>query len=381
MLGSIKDLQAHFARAGFIEHRPGAGVGVKGSGLNTFEEESGLGTENRPPMARDERRKERKTWKEVDLPKVDPIAARREARAIVGSMRATWGLQLPASSSGSSSMISSPTAYFYPDTSGKDTRSALVSTAQSIRTVRTLALATSHIPRPSDRRVSSASQTLPRAGSRLRPTFSTPSRPSSMPRAVSLGVQNRPSALGVLEEGPQEDMQANLRKAAIEVLACLRAMEEHMRLEHLDSGFSQERETARTESPIESTGSASTTLDTNTASTSIRPSSEYQDYEDDEEEYNLNALALAEFEDQQHTQTWEERIVADGRQYKEIEALDQSPEWLNHLKDSLSRWINVVERIFRMPREGTMELESWAKPEMWQGRPRGEFRMSAQESR
>lgn len=371
MLGSIKDLQAHFARAGFVEHRPGAGVGVKGSGLSAFEEEAGLGTENRPPMARDERRTERKTWKEVNLPKVDPAAARREARAIVGSMRATWGLQLPSSSSGSSFMVSSPTAYFYPDTSSKDTRSALVSTAQSIRTIRTLALATSHISRPSDRRVSSSSQILPRAGSRLRPTFSTPSRPSGMPRAVSLGVPNTTSALGVLEEGPQEDMQADLRKAAIEVLACLRALEENMRLEARHSGFIRDHDAAGI---IESNDSASTNLGTDTASTSVRPLSEandYHDYQDDEEEYNLNALALAEFENQQHTQTWEERIVADERQYMEIEALDRTPEWLKHLKDSLSRWINVVERIFRMPREGALEIELWAKPELWHGRSRG----------
>jgi hypothetical protein len=194
-----------------------------------------------------------------------------------------------------------------------------------------------------------------------------------MPRAVSLGVPSRVSSLGILEEGPQEDMQADLRKAAIEVLACLRALEERMRLDHDFTGYGQ-GSTDRTESPIESTGSASTNLNTDTDTTSLRPSSganDFHDYEDDEEEYNLNALALAEFENQQHTQTWEERIVADGREYKEMDTSDASQEWLNHLKDSVTRWINVVERIFRMPRDGATELESWAQPEMWHGRSRG----------
>jgi hypothetical protein len=375
LLGSIKDLQAHFARAGFVEHRPGAGAGLKGSGLNTLGEDDEHDGENRPPPVRDERRRERKTWKDVDLPRVDPIAARREARGIVGSMRATWGLLSTSSSSGSSSMVSSPTTMFYPDHSGKDTRSALVNTARSIRTIRTLALAISHVARPTDRRVSSSSQLLPRPTSKFRQSFSTPSRPSGMPRAVSLGVPERKSSLGILQEGPQPDIQADLRKAAIEVLACLRALEEVLRYDEGYEGIDNGRPSRLTDSPIESTGTGSTTLGTDTAQTSLRPPStgpEYDDYGDDEEEYNLNALALADAENEQHTRTWEERIVAEGRRYSEIDTLDSSTERLSHLKDSLSRWIAVVERIFQVPKEGSNDVEEWAKPELWHERPSGE---------
>jgi len=376
LLGSIKDLQAHFARAGFVEHRPGAGAGLKGSSLNTLGEGDEVDGENRPPPAQDERRRERKTWKEVDLPRVDPIAARREARGIVGSMRATWELQSTSSSSGSKSMVSSPTTLFYPDHSGKDTRGALVNTARSIRTIRTLALAISHVARPTDRRVSSSSQLLPRPSSKFRQSFSTPSRPTGMPRAVSLGVPERKSSLGALPEAPQNDIQADLRRAAIEVLACLRALEEIMRVHdhggHDGDGASR---AGLTDSPIESTGTGSTTLGTDTAQTSLRPPSsepEYDDYGDDEEEYSLNALALADAENEQHTQTWEERIVAEGRQYSGIDTLDPSVSRLGHVKDSLARWIAVVERIFQAPSEGANDLEDWAKSQLWYEKPRGQ---------
>jgi hypothetical protein len=369
LLGSIKDLQAHFARAGFVEHRPGAGAGLKGSGLNTLGEDDELDGENRPPPLRDERRRERKTWKDVDLPRVDPVAARREARGIVGSMRATWGLQSTSSSSGSSSMVSSPTTMFFPDNAAKDTRGAFVNTARSIRTIRTLALAISHVPRPTDRRVSSSSQLLPRPSSRLHQSFSTPSRPVGMPRAVSLGMPARKSSLGVMQEPPQDDIQADLRKAAIEVLACLRALEEILR--H-DEGY--EGASRLTDSPIESTGTGSTTLNTDTAQTSLRPPSTeagHEDYGDDEEEYNLNALALADAENEQHTRTWEERIIAESRQYREFDNLGPITERQVHLKEALSRWIAVVERIFQVPKEGANDVEDWAKQELWYGKPRG----------
>jgi hypothetical protein len=372
LLGSIKDLQAHFARAGFVEHRAGAGAGLKGSGLNTLGEDDEGEGENRPPPVRDERRRERKTWKEVDLPRVDPIAARREARGIVGSMRGTWDLQASSSTGGSSSMVSSPTTMFYPDHAAKDTRSALVNTARCIRTIRTLALAISHVARPTDRRVSSSSQLSLRTTSRLRPSLSTPSRPAGMPRAVSLGVPERKSSLGIPDEGPQADVQADLRRAATEVLACLRALEEVMRRDVDFTGSEDGSAARRTDSPLESTGTGSTTLDTNTPQTSIRPPSE-EDYEDDEEEYNLNALALADAENEQHTQTWEERIVAEGRQYSDLDTLDPSTERLVHLKERLSRWIGVVEGIFQVPKEGANEIEAWAKPDLWDDKPRGEF--------
>lgn len=132
----------------------------------------------------------------------------------------------------------------------------------------------------------------------------------------------------------------------------------------------------RTDSPLGSINTGSTSLDTDTDTdtpqTSARPPSE-DDYGDDEEEYNLNALALADAENEQHTQTWEERIVAEGRQYDDLDTLDPSTERLVHLKDSLSRWIRVVEGIFQVPKEGANEVETWAKSELWHDTPKGEY--------
>jgi hypothetical protein len=42
-----------------------------------------------------------------------------------------------------------------------------------------------------------------------------------------------------------------------------------------------------------------------------------------------------------------------------------------HLKEALSRWIAVVERIFQVPKEGANDVEDWAKQELWYGKPRG----------
>jgi hypothetical protein len=52
-----------------------------------------------------------------------------------------------------------------------------------------------------------------------------------------------------MQEAPQDDIQADLRKAAIEVLACLRALEEILRY---DEGYDEA--SRLTDSPIESTG-------------------------------------------------------------------------------------------------------------------------------
>jgi hypothetical protein len=118
-----------------------------------------------------------------------------------------------------------------------------------------------------------------------------------------------------------------------------------------------------------------TSLDTDTgqdASRAHQGECLSDNYDDDEEEYNLNALALAEMENQQHTQTWEERIVAEGRRYEAFDELDASNGHLNHLKDSLNRWLTVVEQIFRMPTDRPNDVEDWAKPELWHGHQRGE---------
>lgn len=196
-----------------------------------------------------------------------------------------------------------------------------------------------------------------------------------MPRAVSLGVPERRSSLGVMQEVPQDDIQADLRRAAIEVLACLRALEEILRCDQEYEGEDGPR-SRLTDSPIESTGTGSTTLGTDTAQTSLRPpstGSEYDDYGDDEEEYNLNALALADAENEQHTKTWEERIIAEGRRYKEFDNLGPTTERHVHLSEALARWINVVERIFQVPKESANDVEDWAKADLWYGKSRGEL--------
>lgn len=371
LLGSIKDLQAHFARAGFVEHRAGAGAGVKGSSLNPLgEAEEADGSENRPPP-QTERRTERKTWKEVELPRIDPSTARQEARRIAGRMRATWTLSA-GSSSGSSSLVSSPSTAFHLDSLVVDTRAMLVSTAQAVRSIRNLALAIAHAHRSSDRRASASVSVHARTSSKLRSSFSTPSRPAGMPRAVSLGGPERKSSLGVVTEGPQEDIHSDLRKVAIEVLASLRALEERLRI-HVDAAD----EITRTTSPIESVGTSSTVVDSSTTVTSQRPPSssrsgnlsEGEDlYYEDEEEYNLNALAQADAENA-HTQTWEERLVAEDRKYREMDEQDEGSR--AQVEDSLVKWLRVVERIFHVSADDMTEVGSWVHASDWDGRPMG----------
>lgn len=378
LLGSIKDLQAHFARAGFVEHRAGAGVGVKGSGnLNTLgEDEEGDG-ENRPPL-RDEKRTERRMWKEVELPRTDPATARQEARRIASRMKVTWNIHSSTSaSSGSSSLVSSPSTAFYPESISRNTRSMFVSTAQSIRTIRNLALAIAHAHRSNDRRASASVHLSLRTTSKLRSSFSTPSRPGGMPRAVSARRPEKKSSLGIVTGGPQEDIHSDLRRAAIDVLASLRALEETLRIYHDTQGLET---TTRTSSPIESVGTSSPAFDASTTVTSQRPSSSSRstnfsdpddyDYED-EEEYNLNAMAIADAESA-HTQTWEERLVAEDRRYEDLEEAKASGDQLVQVKDSVKKWLRIVERIFHVSRDEPAELGTWVKQELWEGRPKGE---------
>ena len=393
LLGSIKDLQAHFARAGFVEHRAGAGVGLKGSSnLNTLGEDDddadggGRGKgENRPPV-RNDKRVERRMWKEVELPRIDPSAARQEARRIASKMRMTWNVSNGAgTSSGSSSLVSSPSTAFHPDLLPKDTRTMLVSTAQSIRTIRNLALAIAHSHRSNDRRSSASVQAHPRSGSKLRTSFSTPSRPSGMPRAVSLGVPERKSSLGMVMEGPQEDVHSDLRRAAIEVLASLRALEETLRVYH-DSTEEDSDDMRRTTSPIESVGTSSTAaVDAATTVTSQRPSSSSRStnfsegdeyYYEDEEEYNLNALAAADAENT-HTQTWEERLVVEDRRYRDLSDAAEmagAEERIGYVEDSVKKWLRIVERLFHVSRDEPAEMGSWVKPDIWEGLPKGEHK-------
>lgn len=379
MLGSIKDLQMHFARAGLVEHRPGSGVGVKG--LNSLDEDE----ENIPPASSSSGSKpvmkERKPWKEVDLPRIDPNTARREARGLVYNLRNTWSL-----GGGSSGMVSSATVMFptsptvsmnlsSPTTpgrinrGGKDSASVLVNTAQTIRRIRSLVLSVSN---PVNRKASGSNIHLaPPKANKPRSSFSTPSRPSSgspLPRAVSHGSNPpRKSSLGPssFNDAPSKaDELAELRKAALEVLGGLRALEESLRIE-VETPPRPRYDTITSESD---TTASSILSDQESARPTSTTFTEPDIYDSDEEDYSLNALAQHHNENA-HLVTWEDRIIQEGRMYREMESDEE--RWDN-VRDSVRKWVGVVEHMFGV-REGQTpgELEEWAK-DQWQGRETGQ---------
>jgi hypothetical protein len=385
LLGSIKDLQLHFSRVG-LEHKPGVGAGVKGPGL-------GLGTvgeeedeENRPPSsasgaelgtARNRDRGERRPWKEVELQKVDAVSARTDAREVVCRVRSLWGLGGGSGSGGATStttmMASSSGLARSPTTlnvaaAGVDPTVLLTSTAQSIRRVRTLALSISHAQ--GGRRVS-ASAIVPRVAKGMS-SISTPSRPGGLPRAVSYGLPERKSSLGATAPvSAQDDALADLRKAALEVLAGLRALEERLRIQARSPPIIPNRAI----SPVAESISSSSVKSGDTPATSLRPESsagmydEPEGLEDDEQEYNLNMLAAAEGEMEKHLETWEERIVSEGRGYRAMEAAEGVKE-----RDAVRRWVGVVERLFEV-QPGKEEMPKWAV-ESWEGRAMGESHLT-----
>lgn len=383
LLGSIKDLQLHFSRVG-LEHKPGVGAGVRGPGL-------GLGTvgeeedeENRPPSsasgselgtARNRDRGERRPWKEVELQKVDAASARTEAREVVRRVRSLWGL---GGGSGSGGVTSGASASLgglarSPTTSnvaaaGVDPTVLLTSTAQSIRRVRTLALSVSHAQ--GGRRVS-ASAIVPRVAKGMS-SISTPSRPGGLPRAVSYGLPERKSSLGATAPvSAQDDALADLRKAALEVLAGLRALEERLRIQARSPPITPDRAI----SPVAESISSSSVKSGDTPATSLRPESstgvydEPEGLEDDEQEYNPNMLAAAEGEMEKHLETWEERIVSEGRGYRAMDAAEGAKE-----RDAVRRWVGVVERLFEV-QPGKEEMPKWAV-EAWEGRAMGGFHLT-----
>jgi hypothetical protein len=91
-------------------------------------------------------------------------------------------------------------------------------------------------------------------------------------------------------------------------------------------------------------------------------------YDSDEEDYSLNALAQHHNENA-HLVTWEDRIIQEGRMYREMESDEE--RWDN-VRDSVRKWVGVVEHMFGV-REGQTpgELEEWAK-DQWQGRETGQ---------
>ncbi len=369
LLGSIKDLQAHFSRAGLVERRPGSGVGVRGL------EAVGEDEENRPPELEERKKRERKPWKEVEFQRIDIEAARKEARGVVRTVRGMWGVV--ASSSNSSPTVStSPTSSLRGEPS-RDTRTTLATTAQSIRFTRTLALSISHISHQGigSRRVSTPTLHPPHRPTKGRSSFSTPSRP--LPRAMSYGVVKRKSSLGSVEESQaKEDALTDLRKAAIEVLGGLRGLEEELRI-HLDPDVEEEKELEHrgSASPLgaASVGSSSALDTVSTDLTSYRPpssnsetTSQIDDYLEEDNDYSLNALAQTGAI--QHHETWEERILSEDRQYRELE---EEEERVRVVREFVRRWIMVVDRIFSVGAvpedEGVAE---WAV-ESWDSRPLG----------
>jgi hypothetical protein len=374
LLGSIKDLQLHFARAGLVEDRPGSGAGT--SPLSGSIEEGGEDEENTPPVIASSAQRARKPWKEVELPRIDAEQARREARSAVGRVRSLWDLR----SAGSVSNILSPSASMSfpasPTTQGgrtrrKDTTVVLVDTAKAIRRVRDLALSSSAGKVDSGRRVSGSALVPSKTN---RSGFSTPSRPSgviSLPRAVSYpasATSPRPP------NQPKEDGLAELRKAALDVLAGLRTLEESLRVDPI-------RGECLTASPVDCLGGdaracspedpGSVSSDSHSGMSDFtRPTSTgltdvaEEDF-DEEDEYNINALVAEEAVGP--TQTWEERIVSEAREYRD---LNEEGEKLEGLRDAVKRWIGVVEGLFGV-QEGSPELEDWAR-EDWTGRPLGE---------
>ena len=382
LLGSIKDLQLHFSRAGLVEHRPGAGVGVKGLGsLDEGDEE------NRPPSALgpggdwEKEKRERRPWKEVELPRVDPIQARREVRGLVTTVRNLWGLGMPASPSMVYFNNNTPTSPTRTTTRVRDTATTLVTTAQTLRRVRTLAFSISHT---SSRRSSGSALVVPKSKARV--SISTPSRPSGggLPRAVSYNHTERKSSLGPLDE-TREDMSGELRKAALEILTGLRTLEERLRVTDQSSSDTAQppdsTQSAHTVPPSSaagidvpqrtlSPGGGSTASSSMLDAESTRPTSmtfsEPETYNSEDEGYSFNAFAQ-----DQHTepiQTWEERIVNERREYGNMEAEEARVETV---REGVRRWVGVVERLFGV-REGfgVGELEEWARDE-WDGRALG----------
>ncbi|WVQ93022.1 hypothetical protein IAU59_000085 [Kwoniella sp. CBS 9459] len=423
LLGSIKDLQLHFSRAGLVEHRPGAGAGVKSTGSSTLGDvgRGSLGEEeeieNRPPFpsssSRNGKAREKKPFKDVELPRLDLEDARREARGIVSDVRGIWGLSLPAAplSPGSASALPSSKSLYFPTNfqdllqdepsyqeyrNSEDVHTALVNTARSIRRIRSLALSISHESAASTARKASGSLLPPRLGGagKLRSSLSTPSRPAGPPRAVSGGyTTERKSSLGRLGMPDRdEDSLGDLRKAALDVLAALRALEERLRVISDDDdnvGYEEEQGGTRASS-ISMTAEEDPDADSFTASsarqTARSPSasggepseagsssmvfSEPEGYYDSDEDdlFNVNALAHA---DNQHTTTWEERIVSEQREYQVLDDNEWEKE-ARATREGVGKWVAVVERMFVFAVHGEDDaagggggnggaLEDWAK--------------------
>ena len=374
MLGSIKDLQLRFSQAGLVEHRPGAGAGVKAS-LDTLGEDDE--TENRPPGAEKNAGKERKPWKDIDMPRIDPTTARREARSLARRMRSIWDLD----STPSPATPASPHTPMTPSKKETDTRSMLIHTAQAVRRARTLALSAGPsrlLGMNGPRRVSSPAVGNPRPISKPRSSFSTPSRPNALPRAVSLGQPERKSSLGPLAEEIPDPITA-LRKAALDLLSGLRVLEERLRVtrevdpQSTSIFIHQPRDQTASPSLLSDSSVQNRERDASqedTPPSSFRPLSSasctsgmYSEPDiyafDEDEDYNLNALA--QDEETKHTFTWEERIIAEDREYRQL-SVEAWEEEGRKVRDAAQKWVGIVEQIFAID-SAVISLPAWAEAE------------------
>ncbi|OXB36231.1 hypothetical protein LQV05_004557 [Cryptococcus neoformans] len=350
MLGSIQNLRLQFSQVG-VSHKTGAGAGVRCDGDPGV---MGLGMvgeddEENIPLPKEERRerRERKPWKEVDLPRVEPEAARKEAQEIVTSIRQIWGLSMPVSPTSPNGLSTSRSLYFSSlaavaggeeeARTSEDIRSALVTTARSMRRIRFLALSVSQGQ-------SSTSAILAAPNSKLRTSFSTPSRPGvPLPRAVSSPLERRV----VSGQKQEDDVLTSLRKSALDVLTALRALEERLRIQ---VGVPEDN---RILAPI------------NSQSSSVEP--EYYESEYDSDDYNLNALAQVGDSGSLASLPWEERLVQESRSYRVLEGQEWEKE-ARMTREGVGKWVAVVEKLFLVCGEGEdgeKELPEWAKD--WQG--------------
>ncbi|WWC91010.1 uncharacterized protein L201_005950 [Kwoniella dendrophila CBS 6074] len=419
MLGSIKNLQLHFSRAGLVEHRPGAGAGVKGgsSFLTSLDENSILeGEENKPPLYNNEndgnKTKQRRPYKEVELPRINIKDARREAKNINNDIRGIWGLSFPLpvtqpqSTSNTASLPSSKSLYFplnlFDETgdpeenainneirTSEDIQNALVQTAQSIRRIRFLALCISHQTH-TVRKVSGGStdssitNRLGGAG-KLRSSLSTPSRPSnssSSIRTVSSGIMNneRKTSLGKSNEtgnnDKQKDILGELRKAALEVLTTLRELEENLRVQ----GNEEEDEMGRSDmnTPFSSAERPFSPCEEGSGIFSSEPDAEEYDSEEDEL-YNPNNLASDKENNQNLMTNWEDKILIEKREYIDLDD-QQWEKKARNTRENIGKWVGVVESLFSFNRnnpDGNQninhtgdngQVEDWIKNEDWENR-------------
>lgn len=320
-LPSIQTLRMQFGGVK-LEHRMGAGVGVRSFGALAEEEE----------QPETERRRH-KPWKEVQLSRVAPEDARAEALRLTADMRERW--RLPAASDSSPS-----TPAPLPD----DLRSLFVDTARAIRRVRALTFVL--VP-PAARRAS--------ASSSRNTVFSTPSRPATGQRSVSGSKDSLARSLAK----SQPDPSAPVRRAALELLGHLRGLEEAWRVPQdavptvvVIPDSSADVSLSPSPPPIELQHSGDTSasspysyanrrLSSNSfvAPNSSTSSLSLEDIFSDDEEFNINAFAREA--EQSHHEPWEDKLNSEAREYK-ITELSEA----DGTRDSLRRWAAIVEKAF-----------------------------------